>query len=374
MDQKIEQLIAFSIEDKYISAEMGLGLYEISGKLTGLSALNENEKEIFFAWYCLNRVNQHYQLTPLQIAEKFQPENFPVKFIPITDVIVKGDKSGEVQSKTSGLIFQSEIKIAPNQALAGLFLQENKRVFETAATKKAMLIQADQLSEQISPDNWPAKLFPDLFSEYDSYSQLVDLEDMIIKIFDALDIEDIDEADISDAIAEREHPLTVLERVRNSAKHFPDSAESLLINIFSALQKELDINPEEVKEPEKTETAVTEDPNIAMMEQMLGQFTDPIQKEFYRDFFQFIQEKGIDPKGKPQQQIAGDIGVLEKKWRNTPREALGGLTPDQYSEEHPEVKQSTGKTIKRSEPKVGRNDPCPCGSGKKYKKCCGKNL
>ncbi|MEQ9500605.1 MAG: YchJ family protein [Deltaproteobacteria bacterium] len=27
--------------------------------------------------------------------------------------------------------------------------------------------------------------------------------------------------------------------------------------------------------------------------------------------------------------------------------------------------------VKRSAPKVGRNDPCPCGSGKKYKKCCG---
>jgi preprotein translocase subunit SecA len=26
---------------------------------------------------------------------------------------------------------------------------------------------------------------------------------------------------------------------------------------------------------------------------------------------------------------------------------------------------------KRESPKVGRNDPCPCGSGKKYKKCCG---
>ena len=23
--------------------------------------------------------------------------------------------------------------------------------------------------------------------------------------------------------------------------------------------------------------------------------------------------------------------------------------------------------------KIGRNDPCPCGSGKKYKQCCGKN-
>ena len=29
--------------------------------------------------------------------------------------------------------------------------------------------------------------------------------------------------------------------------------------------------------------------------------------------------------------------------------------------------------IKRKTPKVGRNDPCPCGSGKKYKKCCGKD-
>ena len=28
---------------------------------------------------------------------------------------------------------------------------------------------------------------------------------------------------------------------------------------------------------------------------------------------------------------------------------------------------------KRKEPKVGRNDPCPCGSGKKYKNCCGRN-
>jgi len=29
------------------------------------------------------------------------------------------------------------------------------------------------------------------------------------------------------------------------------------------------------------------------------------------------------------------------------------------------------KQVKREAPKIGRNDPCPCGSGKKYKKCCG---
>jgi len=35
--------------------------------------------------------------------------------------------------------------------------------------------------------------------------------------------------------------------------------------------------------------------------------------------------------------------------------------------------QQKVKQIKLEAPKVGRNEPCPCGSGKKYKKCCGKN-
>ena len=30
----------------------------------------------------------------------------------------------------------------------------------------------------------------------------------------------------------------------------------------------------------------------------------------------------------------------------------------------------TVETVKKSGPDVGRNDPCPCGSGKKFKKCC----
>ncbi len=31
----------------------------------------------------------------------------------------------------------------------------------------------------------------------------------------------------------------------------------------------------------------------------------------------------------------------------------------------------SGRAPRRSEPKVGRNEPCPCGSGKKFKRCCG---
>jgi preprotein translocase subunit SecA len=33
--------------------------------------------------------------------------------------------------------------------------------------------------------------------------------------------------------------------------------------------------------------------------------------------------------------------------------------------------EESKKPVKRHDKKVGRNDPCPCGSGKKYKRCCG---
>ena len=43
-----------------------------------------------------------------------------------------------------------------------------------------------------------------------------------------------------------------------------------------------------------------------------------------------------------------------------------------HKNEVPEAKTlDRGAPIKLSHPKIGRNDPCPCGSGKKYKKCCG---
>lgn len=45
-----------------------------------------------------------------------------------------------------------------------------------------------------------------------------------------------------------------------------------------------------------------------------------------------------------------------------------------WMKKHPEVMQGGDvvqvATVRREQPKVGRNDPCPCGSGKKHKKCC----
>ena len=54
----------------------------------------------------------------------------------------------------------------------------------------------------------------------------------------------------------------------------------------------------------------------------------------------------------------------------SPAASAGGAMPQATN-----VPPREGKPMPvRKEATVGRNDPCPCGSGKKYKKCCGRNL
>ena len=53
-------------------------------------------------------------------------------------------------------------------------------------------------------------------------------------------------------------------------------------------------------------------------------------------------------------------------------ESISGMQSVAPQAEQPEeAMPSKVKPIVRDMPKVGRNDPCPCGSGKKYKKCHG---
>jgi hypothetical protein len=90
------------------------------------------------------------------------------------------------------------------------------------------------------------------------------------------------------------------------------------------------------------------------------------------DFGMFCEEKGFSQDtaaGLGTNVVDDSIKELHDEWMETPRESLegkrpkdvldGGLFPEKVA------------TFRREAPKVGRNDPCPCGSGKKYKKCCG---
>lgn len=52
-------------------------------------------------------------------------------------------------------------------------------------------------------------------------------------------------------------------------------------------------------------------------------------------------------------------------------DAWNDLLPEEKRKQLYKEQKKSGTIVK--EKKIGRNDPCPCGSGKKYKKCCGMN-
>jgi len=94
--------------------------------------------------------------------------------------------------------------------------------------------------------------------------------------------------------------------------------------------------------------------------QMFEAMWDRIEEDIVRYLFllQPARERTSEPvpRQRPSRLMFNDPGASPSVFAR--RESQGGAN-------------AAVKTIKRDAAKVGRNQPCPCGSGKKYKKCCG---
>ena len=106
--------------------------------------------------------------------------------------------------------------------------------------------------------------------------------------------------------------------------------------------------------------------DLSQLEQLLS---SP-RGEMLADFSAFCQEKGVEAEG-DQEEMEGLLRELHEEWLQTPRESLEGKKPAELLQGGRLFPQKV-ETFRRETPKIGRNDPCPCGSGKKYKRCCGK--
>ena len=97
------------------------------------------------------------------------------------------------------------------------------------------------------------------------------------------------------------------------------------------------------------------------------------KRESFELFSEMLENLKVDVVGilsKVQVRAEEDVEKVEEQHRkseNAPRE----YQHEQAEHVGGEAPQSA-QVMARSEPKVGRNDPCPCGSGQKYKQCCGK--
>jgi preprotein translocase subunit SecA len=80
---------------------------------------------------------------------------------------------------------------------------------------------------------------------------------------------------------------------------------------------------------------------------------------------QLAATPGGDGNGRQPRNVSTSMDELEEAFQRKKRRELEQARMAGAGDRQP-VQQ-----VVRGAAKVGRNDPCPCGSGKKYKKCCG---
>ncbi|MFH6951619.1 SEC-C metal-binding domain-containing protein, partial [Pseudoalteromonas sp. XMcav1-K] len=93
--------------------------------------------------------------------------------------------------------------------------------------------------------------------------------------------------------------------------------------------------------------------------------------ELFSDMLEALKVEVVSILAKVQVRAEEDVEAVEERRRQQAEN-----TPKQY--QHEEAEHVGGETPEgaavtvRNDAKVGRNEPCPCGSGKKYKQCHGK--
>ena len=86
--------------------------------------------------------------------------------------------------------------------------------------------------------------------------------------------------------------------------------------------------------------------------------------------FMFKHQDGTELDESEMKQLKKLDKYVKDKLENIKNNVLGIYA--ELAGRKEEVSETKIKPFNKAEPKVDRNDPCPCGSGKKYKKCCGK--
>jgi preprotein translocase subunit SecA len=139
-------------------------------------------------------------------------------------------------------------------------------------------------------------------------------------------------------------------------EHFVGFSRFLMMNILDSKWKEHLLNMDHLRDSVGLRGYGQKDPLIEYKRESYKLFVDMINKiNFETVNFLFH----VHVKVESREEIA--LKEKQTKLREERKDIFGDSQDD-------EVKRTP---IKREMPKVGRNDPCPCGSGKKYKKCCG---
>lgn len=248
-------------------------------------------------------------------------------------------------------------------------------------------LSADQISQEFAPGRG---------QDFDSAG----LTERVFQIFDIhSDAKNLAEKELNaDAIGEWTYNQAVDFYEAKEQRFGPELMRHvekvLMLQTIDALWKDHLLSMDHLREGIGLRGYAQKDPIVEykregfeIFEQMLQTFTNDVLQKLFRVQVEEKQEMPIQAQ-RPQpmmmsRSFAGagaaaaganpQTSPASTPAQAAPRPMPGGVLPGMgrpAPRPQPQVAAPTG-AVQRVEPKVGRNDPCPCGSGKKYKKCHG---
>ena len=118
-----------------------------------------------------------------------------------------------------------------------------------------------------------------------------------------------------------------------------------------------------------------QDPAVAYAQEGFAMF-DEMVADIREETVKFCYNVTVTTRTERRNVVSGRVSAAKEEYRDeeaaqqSAAQRRGGNMPSAAPKAEKTGKQ---ETVRRDMPKVGRNDPCPCGSGKKYKNCCGRN-
>jgi preprotein translocase subunit SecA len=112
-----------------------------------------------------------------------------------------------------------------------------------------------------------------------------------------------------------------------------------------------------------------QDPAVAYAQEGFAMFDEMIA-DIREETVRFCYNVTVTTRTQRKNVVTGRTSAAKEDYKDDSASSGRGNMPGAAPKAEKTGKQ---ETIRRDMPKVGRNDPCPCGSGKKYKNCCGRN-
>ena len=148
-------------------------------------------------------------------------------------------------------------------------------------------------------------------------------------------------------------------------KELADLERYVLLQIYDSTWKDHLYSMDHLKESIFMRAYAEKDPKLEykqegfrMFSEMLNLIDDKVTDTIFKVRLEAgTRSKNVFGAGRTQHQEVNQFELSERQ---------------RAAAQAPQGEATKVKQIKLEQPKTGRNDPCPCGSGKKYKKCCGK--